>query len=48
MARLTRLPYSGPVVRASGLVWLLGIVLAVLWDSFFVCVTDLVATLVGP
>lgn len=42
-----RLPYSGPVVRAVGLIWLVGIFTAVLWDSFFLRVTDLVATLIG-
>jgi hypothetical protein len=46
--RLTRLPYSGPAVRALGLVWLVGIFVAVLWDYLFVRVTDLVATLTGP
>ena len=43
-----RLPYSGPVVRAIGLVWLVFIFGAVLWDSLFLRVTDLVATLTGP
>jgi hypothetical protein len=46
--RLARLPYSGPVVRALGLVWLVGIFGAVLWDPLFVRVTDLVAMLIGP
>ena len=46
--RLARLPYSGPAVRALGLVWLVGIFGAVLWDSVFARVTDLVATLIGP
>jgi hypothetical protein len=48
LLRITRLPYSGSAVRALGLVWLLGILAAVLWDLVFVRVTDLVATLIGP
>jgi hypothetical protein len=46
--RRARLPYAGPIVRAIGFVWLLSIFGAVLWDSLFLRVTDLVATLTGP
>jgi hypothetical protein len=48
LLRVARLPYSGPAVRALGLLWLVGIFVAVLWDSLFVRVTDLVATLIEP
>jgi hypothetical protein len=48
IVRRARLPYSGPAVRVLGLVWLVGICVAVLWDSFFLRVTELVATLTGP
>ncbi len=48
LLRLTRLPYSGPAVRALGLVWFVGIFVAVLWDYLFVRVTDLVGALAIP
>jgi hypothetical protein len=48
ICRRARLPYAGPIVRAIGFVWLLSIFGAVLWDSLFLRVTDLVATLTGP